>query len=322
MSQVYYRPRSLDEALEIRAGRGARPFAGGTDLMVRHRGYTGTGHRIPGEILFLDRVSELCGIRREADELVIGAALPLNDIIGHPDCPSPLLEALELHAAWAIRNRATLGGNIANASPAADSVPPLAVLDAALTLLKPGGSRSVSVTDFATGPGRTVLADDEIISHIRIPLFHLPPQPVTGGVPKEASIKNREPAGPAPYSYYRKAGTRRANALSRVALAGLAVPSKDQREGFSDAEQNRAGGAKPDGRIDNFRFAFGAVAPRVIRIAELEEAVAAGAGIRAARRIAEAHIRPIDDQRSTAAYRKAVALNGLEEFLRMLGVKE
>jgi CO/xanthine dehydrogenase FAD-binding subunit len=286
MNRSSYRPKSLEEALSIRSRSGALPFAGGTDLMVRHRGYTGTGHRIPAELLFLDRVPELNGIRREGRELVIGAALPINDIIRHPDCPQPLTRALELHAAWAIRNRASLGGNIANASPAADSVPPLMVLDARLTLVSAGGSRTLEVADFATGPGRSVLADDEIIAEIRIPL------PDADGEPAD---------------YYRKAGTRRANALSRVSLAGLA------RIGSGGT-----GGAAPT----DFRFAFGAVAPTVIRIPELEAAVVAGAGIREARRIAEPHIVPIDDQRSTAAYRKAVALNGLEEFLRTLGVTE
>jgi CO/xanthine dehydrogenase FAD-binding subunit len=286
MSYSMYRPGSLAEALDIRRETAATPFAGGTDLMVRHRGYKGTGHRIPGPLLFLDRIDEIQHIRREGDQLVIGAAASLSDILAHPDCPPVLAEALELHAAPAIRNRATLGGNIANASPAADSVPPLLVLDARLTLSRSGGERRLDLSAFATGPGRTVLDADELITDIRIP-----------AAGKDAlGVRH----------YYRKAGTRRANALSRVSLAGLA----------------RIHGAPGELSLADFRFAFGAVGPTVFRIRELEEAALAGADIAELRAVAAGRIRPIDDQRSTADYRRAVALNALEEFLGQLAAQQ
>lgn len=258
-------------------------FGGGTDLMVRHRGYTGTRTHIEGPVLFLDALKELHAIRWEENTLWIGAGATMSEILGFPGVPELLRRSLALIAAPALRNRATLGGNICNASPAADSLPPLYVHEAQLVALSSAGERVVPVETFFTGPGKTVLKGEEILYGIRIPLL-----------PEEGRL------------YYRKVGTRRANALSKLSAAGYARLEA--------------------GRIADFRFSLGAVAPTVLRLREAESAIIGSAPslLETARilDLAAPRIRPIDDQRSTATYRKRVALNALADFLHQLSEEQ
>jgi len=307
------RPLSLHTALLWRKETGALLFAGGTDLMVRHRGYTGTGPRIDRPVLFLDAVEELRGIRVvdpatdpaiiAAPMIEIGAGCVLSDIESHPAVPELLQRSIGLIAAPGLRNRATLAGNICNASPAGDSPPPLFVLDAAVVLESIAGERVVPIGEFITGPGTTILRDDEIVTAIRIPVH----------AASSASGSARETV------YYRKVGTRAANALSKLSGAGIA------RFGGAGAGAGADAGAKADAVIVDFRLALGAVAPVIVRVPEVEAMVT---GRRAAEldpaEIAEAYapyIRPISDQRSTAAYRKLVALNMVQEFVAKLQEK-
>jgi CO/xanthine dehydrogenase FAD-binding subunit len=276
------RPKVLDEALTYRAERGAIPFGGGTDLMVRHRGYTGTRAHIDGPVLFLDAVEELHAIRLEGETLWIGAGATMSEILRFEGVPELLRRSIALIAAPPLRNRATLGGNICNASPAGDSLPPLYVHEAQLVARSSSGERSVPVESFFTGPGKTVLEGDEILYGLRIPLL------------------------PDGRLYYRKVGTRRANALSKLSAAGYA-----RVEG---------------GKVADFRFSLGAVAPTVIRLPEAAAAVVGSAPDAIETRrfldLAAPRIKPIDDQRSTAAYRKQVALNALAEFLHQLSEEQ
>lgn len=281
MSNVL-RPRALEEALAYRAEHQAVPFGGGTDLMVRYRGYTGTMPHIEGEVLFLDAVEELHSIRTVGDTLWIGGAATMAEILAHSAVPELLRRSLALIAAPALRNRATLGGNICNASPAADSLPPLYVHEAEVVVKSRSGERTLPITEFLTGPGRTALAAEEILYGIRVPAL------------------------PEGRLYYRKVGTRRANALSKLSAAGYA-----RLEG---------------GRIAAFRFAVGAVAPTVVRLPEAEEAVVGktpgSLDFPVILDLAAPRIQPIDDQRSTATYRKQVALNTLGEFLHQLSEEQ
>ncbi|MFP4374699.1 MAG: FAD binding domain-containing protein [Spirochaetaceae bacterium] len=273
------RPRSLEEALDYRARTGAVPFAGGTDLMVKYRGYTGTGVHIPGPVLFLDAVEELRRIEVAEDRITIGAGVTYSRML-EEEAPLPelLRRAAELIASPALRNRATMAGNVGNASPAGDTIPPLFVHEAEVVLESTAGERRLAVSAFLTGPGSTALAENEIITAFVVP--RLPPGRL----------------------YYRKVGTRRANALSKLSAAGYA----------------RLDG----GRIAEFRFAVGAVAPTVVRLAEAERLLSgarpAEIDTRRALEAAGSSITPIDDQRSTAAYRRTVALNALREFLSEL----
>ena len=273
------RPRHLAAALEFLAEKKALPFAGGTDLMVRHRGYTGTGPKIEGPVLFLDAVEELKNIAIEGDNLIIGAGVTLSRILAEAGLPELLRKAIELIAAPGLRNRATMAGNVCNASPAGDSIPPLYVHEAAVRLISAQGEREIPVADFLLGPGKTALKEGEILESFVIPL--LPRTPGKGKL------------------YYRKVGTRRANALSKLSCAGFALLES--------------------GRIRDFRFAVGAVAPTVVRIPEAEKLLRDTApgelDWEMVRQAAEIRIHPIDDQRSTADYRKQTALNALHEFL-------
>lgn len=278
------KPKSLSEALSFRAETGALPFAGGTDLMVRHRGYTGTGPKIDGAVLFLDGVEELQAIEMRDGLLYVGAAATLTEIIAAPEMPKLIRRAVELIAAPGLRNRATMAGNVCNASPAGDSIPPLYVHEASVVLMSGAGERRLPIGEFFTGPGKTVLKGDEILAGFEIPLL------------------SEDPEG---LCYYRKVGTRKANALSKLSTAGFA-----RIEG---------------GVIKDFRFAVGAVAPTVVRLPEAE-LLLKGEEIgeidrEAVMTAAAGPIRPIDDQRSTAAYRKQVALNALREFLDQMEEK-
>lgn len=201
-----YWPRSLKEALEIRAETAALPYAGGTDLMVRHR----HGAAVPADpgrpIMFLNRIAELKTIVPDGPRLLIAAGASYTEILHHPDVPDILKQACRLIGAPAVQNAGTIGGNLGNASPAADTIPPLAVLDATVRIASTNGNREVKILDFCTGPGTTVLNADELIQAISIPDLKNPDW-ITG---------------------YRKVGTRRANALSKASFAGLARRNGEQ----------------------------------------------------------------------------------------------
>lgn len=293
-----YRPATLAEALEIRAAEKAVPLAGGTDLMVRYRAKNGLPPRVPGPVMFVDAIRELRGAERTPSALVLGASLPMAVIADDPGCraawednlddnpvvegsldiiPDVLREAAKDLGAPGLRQRAVLAGNLANASPAGDTVAALYALDAAVVLQSVKGERVEPISDFITGPGQTVLRDDELITSVRIPL------------------------PPVDWSWWRKVGTRKANALTKVSVAAAA----------------RFEGARPV----SFALAFGAVGPTVVRIPEAEALVkGAGAGIEPAAvlDVIRPRIRPIDDQRSTAEYRRTVALNIAGEALGRL----
>jgi xanthine dehydrogenase FAD-binding subunit len=271
-------PGTVPEAVKIRADSGAIPFAGGTDLMVRFRSWSGLPPSVAKPVIFLSAVPKLVEMTRSETRLSIGAGVTLSALLEEDSVPAVLKAAMARMASPGVRSRATIGGNLCNASPAADTVPPLVVLDALAVIAGTSGERTVPVARFATGPGRTVLSDDEILVRIEIPL------------PRKGTEFS-----------YRKVGTRRANALSKLSVAALW-----RIEG---------------GRLADFRIAFGAVAPVVVRLPETE-ALLSGLGAKEIGKIlpeiVEAYasvLRPIDDQRSNAEYRKAVALNILQSIL-------
>lgn len=272
----WYRPPTLSEALDIRGRETTIPLAGATDLYVRHRRGGGLPPDLAHPLLYIAHLPELRKVEVGAKELRIGAAVPYTDIMHHERTPEVLRAAVRELAAPALRNAGTLGGNICNASPAADAVCPLYALDAVCELGSASGSRDVTIGEFITGPGRTVLRSDELLLAVRIP---------------------NKPQGA---WFYRKVGTRRANALSKLSIAATAEV---------DA-----------GEIREVAIALGAVAPTVLRLPELEAKLRGPVETVRERteeilaRYAEA-VTPIDDQRSTAAYRKEVAVNLVREFM-------
>lgn len=272
-----YRPLSLKEALELRSEKGALPFAGGTDLMVRYRYESGAIPDYPKPIMFVNHLEELRAIRRVDHGLSIGAGVTMTEVLESDEVPEILKEAVVTIAAPGLRNTATLAGNICNASPAGDSICALYALDAGVKLQSPEAERILPIYQFITGPGKTDLHPDEILTEIIVP-------------------HNRSTT-----HLFKKVGTRRANALSKLSFSGMARISED--------------------RLDEIRIAIGAVAPTVVRSIELEKRME-GRSISEVAEEAEdilrdydALVQPIDDQRSTAVYRKRVAMNLVRHFL-------
>ena len=274
------KPADLDAALRLLAAEPGqwRPIAGGTDLMVLFE----AGKLPYRRLVNLRGVPELQGIGADHSYLTIGALATYAEIRRQHVIQSefPLLErAASWTGAIATQNRGTLGGNIANASPAADSPPALLVYDAEIELRSVRGTRWVSYATFHTGYKTTQMAADEIISRIRLP---------------------RSTADCV--QYLRKVGTRRAQAISKVALAGLA---------------ELRGGA-----IERVRVALASVAPVPLRCVKTERVLIGHrvnrAVIEEARATLASEITPISDIRSTDAYRSRVAINLLEEFLESL----
>jgi len=278
-------PASLSEALDDLATHpGARPFAGGTDLMVLLE----AGHLPPGRYVDLQHCHELLGIEYGAEGVAIGAMTSYTEIRNSPELATdyPLLGMAAAETGGvATQNRGTIGGNIANASPAADTPPALIVYDASLELISARGARRVHYDQFHQGYKKMDLQPGELIARV-----HMPPRPIVRQKPDAVSWRD----------HYRKVGTRRAQAISKVCFAGSLQ---------MDA-----------GVVKEVRIALGSVAPTVIRARRTEEALRGrrldAAAIDDARRALLSEIAPIDDIRSTARYRARVAVNLLREFLQ------
>jgi CO/xanthine dehydrogenase FAD-binding subunit len=271
-------PPSLATALELIAREPGewRAFAGGTDLMVLLE----AGKLAHRRYLNIWNLAELRGISATDGEISVGALATYTDIRRDATLQRefPLLcRAAEETGGIATQNRGTLGGNIANASPAADSPPALLVYDAELELISAGGTRRVPYSAFHSGYKKMNLRADELIARIILP---------------------RGRAGWK--SYYRKVGTRRAQAISKVCMAAALK--------------------LVDGEITDVRIALGSVAPSVIRATATENALRGkrldSTAIAAARVSLASEIAPIDDMRSSARYRSRVAQNLLEEYLQ------
>jgi CO/xanthine dehydrogenase FAD-binding subunit len=270
-------PHSLDEALALLSREPGtwKLFAGGTDLMVLME----AGMLPHARYLSLWHLRELRGIDVTRDSVALGALTTYSDVLRHPTLTAefPLIwKAAAETGSVATQNRGTIGGNIANASPAADTPPALLVYDAQLEIVSSRGTRLVPYSAFHTGYKKMDLAADEIIVRVRLP---------------RGRVGWREE--------YRKVGTRRAQAISKVCFAAAADVNREV--------------------VQDLRIAFGSVAPTVVRCSGVE-AVLRGRrldadAIREAVRELPREIAPIDDLRSTASYRLRVAGNLLREFL-------
>lgn len=258
------RATSLDDALRVMRDDPRTPMAGATDLLVTLNFGTLTARR------FLDlwAVAELRQIRERDGRLVMGALASFTSLIASPLVAARLpmlVEAARLVGGIQIQNRGTLGGNIANGSPAGDSLPVLAAVDAELVLRSVDTERRVPIAEFYTGYRSSVMRPDELIVAIEVP-------PVEGR------------------QWFRKVGTRAALAISKIVIAAV---------------------RRPDGAP---RIALGSVGPTVVRARRTEEALHSGGGMDEAVRVLQTEITPIDDIRSTAAYRRRVAGSLLRRF--------
>lgn len=272
-----FRPLSLDEALALRSSRRTTIYAGGSDLMVRHKSWSGVVPRLPNPALMIGHLKELREIRVVDDTIQIGACCTLAQILSHGSVPGHVKLPLKQMASPSIRNIATMGGNIANASPAGDSLPMLYTLDARLTLQSQARTTVVNIADFITGPGRTILNDDQIVTRINIP----------------PTVFQR--------IYWKKVGTRRANSISKLSLYAVA------RMVDNCVEEVRMSFGSVAATVVRSREAEALLAMvPTARIPErLTEVKACYAPL----------ITPIDDLRSTSEYRQEVAFGLLEDCL-------
>ncbi|MBW2527968.1 MAG: xanthine dehydrogenase family protein subunit M [Deltaproteobacteria bacterium] len=168
----YHRPETLDEALALKQSvAGSRYVAGGTDMLVRIK----NGVEQPRALISLRKLDELRGIERRGDELRIGAATPVADIAADPTVQAEhgvLAQAAQRLGSPQIRSSATVGGNLCNASPCADTATPLLVLEAEAEIAGAAGTRRVRLAEWFTGPGQTLLDESDILTALV-----LPPQP-------------------------------------------------------------------------------------------------------------------------------------------------
>lgn len=346
-------PATLTQALQLLDSHRLRPIAGGTDLVVRHRRGADVPVDIGAPPLFVAHLPELKQIAPQGEEpavgpgdaparagrgagspgfapnlgqvqvgtgrtgpLSIGAAVTLSQLEHSHLCPPALAVVIPDFASPAVRTSATIGGNICNASPAGDLLPPLYAHGAAVEIVSRTGSRTVPIGEFITGPGSTTLASGELLSRIHVP------------------------STVADYRFYRKVAARRSNALSKLSVY-VAATFEDDRISriaialgavgptvirLAEAEElltgltardlrgggRSAGTAAPPPRQSGSSQAgaregeavTGSVAPAAPATA-VDDALAL---------YAEA-MRPIDDQRSRATYRKNTALRLLRFVL-------
>ncbi len=166
----YEAPKTLEAALALLASREgqARVLAGGTDLLVQMR----AGRADPALLVDVKGIPEMTSIAEEGGAFRIGAAVPCMDLIDHPRLPAVwpgIVDGVKLIGSIQVKGRATMGGNLCNASPAADSVPCLIAAGATASIAGPKGRRELPVADFALGPGKTALAPDELLVSFLLP---------------------------------------------------------------------------------------------------------------------------------------------------------
>jgi xanthine dehydrogenase FAD-binding subunit len=169
MSLSFTKVRSIEELLPLLEGPGAQILCGGTDLVVKMRG----GQANPSHLLDLSDLPELVGVAWTEDSLEVGAAVPFADLLGRQTVRDrlPILAlVLSKLGSVQIRSRGTFGGNLVNASPAADSVVALLLLDARVTLTSAHGDRTLAVEEFLLGPGKTTLARGEFLRSVTLPI--------------------------------------------------------------------------------------------------------------------------------------------------------
>jgi CO/xanthine dehydrogenase FAD-binding subunit len=273
-------PPSLSAVLELMASAPGEwtPIAGGTELMVAHA----AGRLAARRLVSLWGLKELRFIKSTPDTISIGACTTFRDLRAHAGIAASL-PLLSRASSWigsiANQSRATIGGNLVNGSPAADSSPAFLVYDAEVELVSVRGSRCIPYAEFHTGYKRSALAPDELLVGVHIP---------------SRFAHHRH--------YLRKVGTRRAMAISKVALAATAMVV--------------------DGLTTEIRLAAASLAAFPTRLFQTEAALLdkpiGPHAIESARKELLAEAQPIDDIRSTADYRKQVAANLLEEFLLSL----
>jgi CO/xanthine dehydrogenase FAD-binding subunit len=276
----YFAPTSLDQAVERLKNGDVTILAGGTDLTPQSQ----VGRiKFKQTLMNIRHVPQLSGITLEGTEIRIGALATITEIMEHPlirEHLPILVEACDHFASDQIRNAGTIGGNICNASPAGDMLIPLLVMDACVELASMPEAKLYShcmpLSTFFVGPGKTRKSLCELVTGVRIPV-----------------------PGPDHVAHFYKHGTRPALDISTISI-GIA-------------------GTRKDGALTNVRVAFGAVAPTPVRAAQTEKALEGrrldAAAIEDVATIARDEVKPIDDVRATAWYRKEMIHNMTKRML-------
>lgn len=272
-----YIPKDLEEALNIINKEETIVIAGGSDLMVRRKRPSGLLPNFDKTSVFITRLKELKKIYKEGNFLMIGGGCTFTEISESNLVPDYFKDVIGDIASPAIRNIATIAGNICNASPAADILPLLYALEVKLVVKSISEEKIIPIEKFIVSPGRTVLNKNEIVKEIQIPL----------------SDFNK--------FYFKKVGTRKATAISKLSFVAF--------------------GKVNDDIIEDVRIAFGAVAPTIVKSKDIENKII-NKNIVDIKSIKDdilndysILISPIDDQRSNKEYRKQVSLNLLSDFL-------
>ncbi len=312
----FIRAESIEQALEVRAKFGSEcyPLVGGTDLLVLMR----AGRWSPRVILDLSRIPGFADIRQTDSELVFGAGATAADCLANEFIRTNF-PAMYKSCAWLggpqIQNAGSLGGNMATASPAGDTVPCVIALEGTVVLKSKRGERTVSAEEFAIRPRKTVMEEDELIAEIRVPLANLASdprgfQPDAMKVPKLHTVVPRPPfgSGGAPDSWmtndFLKAGPRLAQVISIVSMAGFVEMSGPRT-------------------VKRLRLAFGCAGPKtmmgksasaVVEGKELTEEL-----IEEAVRAVQQDITPLSDVRGTAEYKRMLCSNYARLFLQDVG---
>lgn len=267
-------PVTLSQALSLRSEYKCTVLSGGTDFMLKKQVLLSN----ESDLLVLQKVEELREISVKDNITHVGACATQTDILENPLLWKVFRDVVSCMSCPAIRNMATIGGNICNASPAGDLILLMHLLNADAVVQSLHGRRTIKIHDFITGPGKTVLKEDELLTELCF----------------EDSLRD--------YSYfYKKVGTRKANALSKLSFAGAAKYSGST--------------------VSDIRIAIGAVAPVVVRSAEIEKLFSNRSrqelkdSSYSISKLYEKYLKPIDDQRSNAQYRKKVSLNLLKYYI-------
>ena len=262
-SLAFENPETVEEALNCLKIDGAEVIAGGTDKLVQLREKKKGVKRLVN----IGDIKSLKKVQKRDNALIIGACVTYSEFLElASENLSPLTDAVKQIASPSIRNIATFGGNIVNASPAGDTLPIFYAFNAELVLESLQGKRVVKINDFIVSPGETVLNNGELLTEIRVNI-------------------------PSFTYYYRKFGPRKALALSKVSFCGVHLTDSDE-----------------------IRLAYGAVGPTVIRAYEAEELYKKGQKDKIPYLINEL-VQPINDQRSTAEYRRYLCVEMTREFL-------
>lgn len=274
-----YRLADLEQTVSRLNKEDCLIIAGGTDVMVLNKSRRGAPTKMNKSIVFIDHLQELKQIYTHNYDIHIGACCTYSELLEDALIPPIFKKAMKEIAAPAIRNRGTIGGNICNASPAGDMLPLLYVYNAKLLLRSLAGDRLVEIADFIQGPRRVQRSPNELLVEIILP----------------------NAMGESTHVVFEKIANRRADAITKISFAGLLCLDH--------------------GTIKDIRFAFGAVGPTIIRSLGIEQKLMGKVFPLDGKVIDEVVsdfnnlINPIDDQRSTAMYRKTVALKLLRYFL-------